>query len=128
MAEGMAGLAALGLAEAQQESAERERHASQVGARVAAARKRRNLTGTQLGAMVGLRKDQISKIESGRRRLDVSELPRIAGALGVSVRSLLGQADRPTLAMAGRLAATRARMPCTLRVGELASCWRSTIC
>jgi Zn-dependent peptidase ImmA (M78 family)/transcriptional regulator with XRE-family HTH domain len=63
------------------------------------------MTGTELGAAVGLRKDQISKIESGRRRLDVGELPGIAAALGVTVRYLLGQPERPGLAMAARLAA-----------------------
>src|SRR5215472_13605009 len=84
---------------------ELEQYAAQVGARVAAARKRRGMTGTELGDIVGLRKDQISKIESGRRRLDISELPRVAAALGVTVRSLIGQAERPALAIAGRLAA-----------------------
>ena len=58
---------------------------------MAAARKRRGMTGTELGEMVGLRKDQISKIESGRRRLDIAELPRVAAALGVTVRSLSGR-------------------------------------
>ena len=93
MAEGMTGLAALGLTETPLESAEPEQHAAQVGTRVAAARKQRRMSGTELGEMVGLRKDQISKIESGRRRLDVAELPHVAAALGVTVRSLLGQAD-----------------------------------
>lgn len=104
MAEGKTGVAALGLPEASTHSAELEQHAAQVGARVAAARKSRGMTGTELGEIVGLRKDQISKIESGRRRLDISELPRVAAALGVTVRSLLGQADRPALAVAARLA------------------------
>lgn len=105
MADEMTGPAALGLAETPVESAEFELYAAQVGARVAAARKRRGMTGTELGELVGLRKDQISKIESGRRRLDISELPRVAAALGLTVRSLVGQAERPALAMAGRLAA-----------------------
>lgn len=103
-AEGITGLAALGLPESPLESTEVEQHAALVGARVAAARKRLRMTGTELGAMVGLRKDQISKIESGRRRLDISELPRVANALGVTVRSLIGQAERPALAVASRLA------------------------
>ena len=104
MTDGMTGLAALGLPEAPVDSAELKQHAAQVGARVAAARKSWGLTGSELGEMVGLRKDQISKIESGRRRLDISELPLVAAALGVTVRSLLGQADRPALAIAARLA------------------------
>jgi Zn-dependent peptidase ImmA (M78 family)/transcriptional regulator with XRE-family HTH domain len=101
----MTGLAALGLPETPLDSAELEQYAVQVGARVATARKQRGMTGTELGEMVGLRKDQISKIESGRRRLDISELPRVAAALGVTVRSLIGQAERPALTIAGRLAA-----------------------
>lgn len=105
MTEGMTGFAALGVPATALESAEPEQHAAQIGARVAAARKRRRLSGTELGEMVGLRKDQISKIESGRRRLDIAELPRFAAVLGVTVRHLLGQADRPGLEIAARLAA-----------------------
>lgn len=79
-----------------------------IGARIAEARSARGMTGTRLGELVGLRKDQISKIETGRRRVDVGELPRFASALGVTVRQLLGQAERPALAMAARLAADAA--------------------
>ncbi|MGH3252451.1 MAG: helix-turn-helix domain-containing protein [Trebonia sp.] len=104
MTEGLTGYAALGLSGPRAESAEPEPHAAKVGERVAAARKRAALSGSELGEMVGLRKDQISKIETGRRRLDVAELPRFAAALGVTVRHLLGQAERPALAIAARLA------------------------
>lgn len=76
---------------------------AEVGARVAQARRRAGITGSQLGAAVGLRKDQISKIESGKRRLDIGELPGIAAALGVTVRYLLGQPEQPNLAIASRL-------------------------
>lgn len=104
MTDEMTGLAALGLPDQPMESTAPENHAAGVGARVARARARRGMSGTELGQIVGLRKDQISKIESGRRRLDVAELPRFATALGVTVRHLLGQEDRPALAMAARLA------------------------
>lgn len=104
MAESLTGLAALGWAETADEWPAAQNRAVEVGARVAVARRQAGLTGSQLGARVGLRKDQISKIESGKRRLDVGELPGIAAALGVTVRSLLGQSERPSLAMAGRLA------------------------
>lgn len=104
MADGLTGLEALGLGETSVESAAVESRAVEVGARVSAARRRAGLTGTDLGAAVGLRKDQISKIESGKRRLDVGELPGIAAALGVTVRHLVGQPERPGLAMAARLA------------------------
>jgi Zn-dependent peptidase ImmA (M78 family)/transcriptional regulator with XRE-family HTH domain len=105
MADRKTGLAELGLDEVPLESAEPEEYAAQVGARVAAARKQRRMSGTELGEVIGLRKDQISKIESGRRRLDIAELPRVASALGVTVRHLLGQSERPALAVAARLAA-----------------------
>ncbi|WP_458246909.1 helix-turn-helix domain-containing protein [Streptomyces sp. MAI_2237] len=76
-----------------------------VGRRVSHARSRRALTGEALGSLVGLGKDQISKIENGRRKVSVRELPKFAQALGVTVAHLLGQPSRPTLAMAHRLAA-----------------------
>ncbi|GHI23299.1 helix-turn-helix domain-containing protein [Streptomyces hydrogenans] len=78
--------------------------AAEIGQRVGQARLRRALTGEALGELVGLGKDQISKIENGRRKVSVRELPRFAEALGVTVAYLLGQASRPTLAMAHRLA------------------------
>ncbi|MCP3798253.1 helix-turn-helix transcriptional regulator [Allokutzneria sp. A3M-2-11 16] len=62
------------------------------------------MSGSELGAAIGLRKDQISKIESGKRRLDVGELPGIAAALGVTARHLVGQPERSGLAVAARLA------------------------
>jgi Zn-dependent peptidase ImmA (M78 family)/transcriptional regulator with XRE-family HTH domain len=83
------------------EAAERD---NSIGARLAAARKAAGLSGAQLGAALGLGKDQISKIERGKRRLDVSELVGAASALGTSVRALLGVPDRPHLALAARLA------------------------
>jgi hypothetical protein len=60
MTEGLTGYAALGISEPSAESAEPEPHAAGVGERVAAARKQAGLSGSQLGEMVGLRKDQIS--------------------------------------------------------------------
>jgi Zn-dependent peptidase ImmA (M78 family)/transcriptional regulator with XRE-family HTH domain len=104
MAEGLTGLEALGLDKTLAESISSETSSAEIGARVAAARRRAGLTGAELGAAVGLRKDQISKIESGKRRLDVGELPGVAAALDVTVRYLLGQPERPGLAMAARLA------------------------
>jgi len=116
LAADLTGLAALALEEASPEFREAMAAANAtagsgsaagagVGARIAAARVARGMTGTRLGELVGLRKDQVSKIESGRRRVDVGELPRFAAALGVTVRHLLGEVDRPALALAARLAA-----------------------
>lgn len=105
MAEARTGLSALGTSGVPTDSPVPDENAAQVGGRVASARRQRRMSGSELGALVGLRKDQISKIESGRRRLDIAELPRVAGALGVTVRYLLGEAERPALAVAARLAA-----------------------
>lgn len=77
--------------------------AGEVGARVAAARAQVRLTGEQLAKALGLRKDQISKIESGVRKVSVRELPALANALGVTVGYLLGQPASARLAMAHRL-------------------------
>lgn len=110
MADDLTGLAALAVGNSDTElvttvsAGEEVSEATGIGERIAEARMARGLTGTRLGELVGLRKDQVSKIESGRRRVDVSELPRFASALGVTIRTLLGQAERPALAMAARLA------------------------
>jgi Zn-dependent peptidase ImmA (M78 family)/transcriptional regulator with XRE-family HTH domain len=105
MADELTGLAALDAEPAPTPTGDDARVTADVGRRIATARAARGLTGARLGELVGLRKDQISKIESGRRRVDVSELPRFASALGVTIRQLLGQTERPALAMAARLAA-----------------------
>jgi Zn-dependent peptidase ImmA (M78 family)/transcriptional regulator with XRE-family HTH domain len=82
-----------------------ERDIDEVGRRVAEARRRAGLTQAQLGDRLGLDKTQVSKIESGRRRLDISEVVLAAAALSVDTRSLLGLAERTKLALAGRLSA-----------------------
>lgn len=79
--------------------------AAEVGVHVAEARRRRGLTGERLGGLVGLEKDQISKIEHGLRRISARELPKFADALGVSIGFLLGRPAQPRMALAQRLAA-----------------------
>jgi len=77
----------------------------EVGGRIAEARRRAGLTQEQLGAALGgLDKTKVSKIESGRRRLDISEVALATSALGVSTRALLGMPERTKLALAARLA------------------------
>ena len=77
----------------------------EVGRRIADARRRARMTQEQLGAALGgLDKTKVSKIESGRRRLDISEVALAASALGLSTRALLGMPERTKLAFAGRLA------------------------
>ena len=110
---GLRGLAALGadaevVATTGPEVAEGQAPAAEdVGARIRAARLEAGMTGAELGvAMGGLRKDQVSKIESGRRRVDVAELAGAAAALNTSMRALLGRPEpalRPTMALAARL-------------------------
>lgn len=92
---------------AQSTSADAE--AAAVGHRVASARAKAGLTGEQLGARVGLRKDQISKVERGRRRVSTPELPAFATALGVTVKFLLGGDEPPRVALAHRLTQLPAR-------------------
>lgn len=75
-----------------------------VGSRVAKARLHKGLTQTDLGNILGLDKTQVSKIESGKRKLDISEVVLTAQALGVTTRELLGMPERTKLALAGRLA------------------------
>ncbi|GAA3623667.1 XRE family transcriptional regulator [Kineosporia mesophila] len=87
--------------EASAETAEQD---GSVGRRIAEARRRVHLTGAELGARVDLGRDQISKIETGKRRLGAREAPEIARALGVSVEWLLGQDESPRMALAHRLA------------------------
>lgn len=77
---------------------------AEVGARVADARKRAGLTQEALGAVLGVDKTVMSKIEHGRRRLDGFELALVAERLGSTVRELLGLPDRRSvLAVAARL-------------------------
>lgn len=77
---------------------------SKIGPRIAAFRKQRNMTQAELGASLGMDNTQISKIESGARRVEVSELVVAAEALGVSTRDLVGAPERDKLALAARVA------------------------
>lgn len=77
---------------------------SDVGPRMAQLRKSKGLTQDQLGEALGLDKSQISKIESGTRRIDISEVVKAAEALGVATSEILGVAMRDKLALAARVA------------------------
>jgi transcriptional regulator with XRE-family HTH domain len=66
-----------------------------IGDSIAAARRHKGLTGGRLGELIGLGKDQVSKIESGRRGVDGTELVRLAAALDVTFEYLLGLPERP---------------------------------
>jgi Zn-dependent peptidase ImmA (M78 family)/transcriptional regulator with XRE-family HTH domain len=77
---------------------------SKIGPRIAAFRKQRNMTQAELGDLLGFDNTQISKIEKGTRRVEVSELLVAAEALGVSTRELVGAPERDKLALAARVA------------------------
>lgn len=63
---------------------------SDVGLRLAQARRQAGLTQAQLAEKVGIDRTALSKIESGRRRVDTDELISLAEALGQQSSSLLG--------------------------------------
>jgi len=76
-----------------------------VGERIAALRAVRGLTGEQLGHVLGLTKSQVSKIENGSRKLDISEVALLADALGVTLAEVLGVERKGSLALAARVMA-----------------------
>ncbi len=78
---------------------------SELGARIAALREARGMTGEELGAALGLSRSQVSKVEHGTRRLDVSEVAAIADALEVSLGEVLGTERSGSLALAARVMA-----------------------
>ena len=64
----------------------------QLNERIAALRKERGFTLEQLGQMVGVSAQAVSKWEKGGAP-DVSLLPAVADALGVSIDSLFGRVE-----------------------------------
>jgi Zn-dependent peptidase ImmA (M78 family)/transcriptional regulator with XRE-family HTH domain len=76
---------------------------SELGARIAALREARGMTGEELGTALGLSRSQVSKVEHGTRRLDVSEVAAVADALGVSLAEVLGVERSGSLALAARV-------------------------
>ncbi|MDR2986966.1 MAG: ImmA/IrrE family metallo-endopeptidase [Nocardiopsaceae bacterium] len=78
---------------------------TELGARIAALREARGIKGAELGAALGLSRSQISKIEHGTRRLDVSEVAAIADALDISLAEVLGVERSGSLALAARVMA-----------------------
>ncbi|HWQ71835.1 MAG TPA: helix-turn-helix transcriptional regulator [Desulfitobacteriaceae bacterium] len=64
-----------------------------VGERIAYYRKLQGLTQKELGALAGVRQERLSNIETGMRVVPISRLARIAWALGVSLKELLGDTE-----------------------------------
>lgn len=79
--------------------------AKELGARIAALRETHGMTGQELGELLGLSRSQVSKIEHGVRRLEVSELAMVADALEVSLGEVLGVERSGSLALAARVMA-----------------------
>lgn len=69
---------------------------AQLGARIAQLRKEQDITQVQLAELLGVSQQTITAYEVGRRRIQVSALPVIAQALGVSVEALLGEEPKAT--------------------------------
>lgn len=80
----------------QRDEYEAELKAYFIGEAIKKARKGRNLTQAQLGDMVGVRRAQISKIESGKN-ITFATLSRVFKAMGVSARLDLGPLGRVAL-------------------------------
>src|SRR5260370_8875039 len=76
---------------------------NELGARIAALREARGMTGQELGAALGLSRSQVSKVEHGTRRLDISEVAAIADALEASLAEVLGVERSGSLALAARV-------------------------
>lgn len=68
-----------------------EQFFKELGARIAQARKERNITQVQLCATLGIAQQTLAHYEGGRLRLPSSLLPALAQELQVGVESLLGQ-------------------------------------
>lgn len=93
-----------------------------VGMRIAALRGARGMTGERLGSLLGLTKSQISKIENGTRKLDVSEVALVADALGVTLAEVLGVKRKGSLALAARVMSEPAQeeaLPARRRVRQV---------
>jgi Zn-dependent peptidase ImmA (M78 family)/transcriptional regulator with XRE-family HTH domain len=90
--------------------------------RVAALREAHGMTGQELGAALGLSRSQVSKIEHGSRRLEISELAAVADALEVSLAEILGVERSTSLALAARVMAAPqedATLPSRRRMRQL---------
>jgi transcriptional regulator with XRE-family HTH domain len=68
---------------------------ARLGARIAHLRKEQGITQVQLAESLGVSQQTITAYEVGRRRIQVSTLPVIAQALGVTVEALVAEAPTP---------------------------------
>ncbi|MGC1304775.1 MAG: helix-turn-helix transcriptional regulator [Caulobacteraceae bacterium] len=80
-----------------------------VGLRLRTHRKRRGMSQTQLGELLGITFQQIQKYERGHNRLAASTLVRAARAMNVPVTALLPDEDAPPLAVETMTVLTQTR-------------------
>ncbi len=80
----------------------------ELGARIAALRKARNITQVQLAEKLGISQQTLQSYECGRRRVPVSAMPAVAQHLAVSLDELF---DAPGQTTAKRGAAKRGPAP-----------------
>lgn len=80
----------------------------ELGARIAALRKARNITQVQLAEKLGISQQTLQSYECGRRRVPVSAMPAVAQHLTVSLDELF---DAPGQAAAKRAPAKRGPAP-----------------
>ena len=70
----------------------------EVGVRVRALRKAREISQSDLAAAAGITFQQVQKYERGTNRISASKLQQIARRLGVPISELLGEADSQSAA------------------------------
>jgi transcriptional regulator with XRE-family HTH domain len=80
----------------------------ELGARIAALRKARNITQVQLAQKLGISQQTLQSYECGRRRVPVSAMPAVAQHLEVSLDELF---DAPSQTATKRAAAKRGPAP-----------------
>ena len=80
----------------------------ELGARIAALRKARNITQVQLAEKLGISQQTLQSYECGRRRVPVSAMPAVAQHLAVSLDELF---DAPAQASTKRAPAKRGPAP-----------------
>jgi len=107
-------------------TAEDKRIAEKVGRRIAAARKARKLTQTQLARMMDVTQSTIGSYEIGRKTVPVRRLIQMAKILDVSADQLLGVEQQ---GKATRKPGPRSRLEAQLdRVRELPRQQQKAIC
>lgn len=67
---------------------------SALGARITHLRKARGITQSQLAGELNLSQQTVQSWEAGRRRIQISMLPKVARSLLISLEALLGETPR----------------------------------